>query len=34
MDIRNTRSIASVYQAGRRVDRDALRDNWLAAAAR
>ena len=34
MDIRNTRSIASVYQAGRRLDRDALRDNWLAAAAR
>jgi imidazolonepropionase-like amidohydrolase len=33
-DIRNTRSIASVYQAGRRVDRDAMRDTWLTAAAR
>ena len=33
-EIRNTRSITRVYQDGRRVDRDGMRDDWLAAATR
>jgi len=33
-DIRNTRSITRVYQAGVRVERDRMRDEWLTAAAR
>ncbi|MBT8147354.1 MAG: amidohydrolase family protein [Gammaproteobacteria bacterium] len=33
-DIRNTRSITRVYQRGSRVERDSMRDSWLAAAAR
>ena len=30
-DIRNTRSITRVYQRGNRVDRDSMRDRWIAA---
>ena len=33
-DIRNTRSITRVYQRGRRVDRDNMRDAWLTGATR
>ena len=32
-DIRNTRSITRVYQRGRRLDRDGMRDSWLTAVA-